>query len=101
MKFGITPRSKDMIVHALMKREEIEKAAIFGSRAIGNYKNGSDIDLAIYGSFITEETVNNLSVELNEKLPIPYYFDIVHYDSLKHDGLRKHIEDFGVVFYQR
>ena len=101
MKFGITPISKDMIVHALMKREEIEKAAIFGSRAIGNYKNGSDIDLAIYGSFITEETVSNLSVQLNEKLPIPYYFDIVHYDSLKHDGLRKHIEDFGVVFYQR
>jgi predicted nucleotidyltransferase len=100
MRFGITEKTMGLIISALMEIEEIERASIFGSRGMGNYKKGSDVDIAIYGSSITVETVNRLSVILNEKLPIPYYFDIVHYDSLEHDGLKKHIEDFGIFFYE-
>ena len=66
-----------------------------------NYKRGSDVEIAIYVSSITAETVNRLSVILNENLPIPYYFDIVHYDSLEHEGLKKHIEDFFLPFLQK
>jgi len=89
----------DMIINLLMNKKDVQKAAIFGSRSIGNYKNGSDIDIAIYGANITADLVNEISVELNEKLPLPYYFDIVHYDSLKHDGLKEHIDKYGKTFY--
>ncbi|QXM06663.1 nucleotidyltransferase domain-containing protein [Crassaminicella indica] len=101
MRFGIPSKSMGLIKDALIRRKEIEKAAIFGSRAIGNYKNGSDVDIVIYGIDITVEIVNQISVELNEKLPLPYYFDVVHYEGLKHEGLKKHIDKFGKVFYKR
>lgn len=101
MRFGISPKSMGLILNSLNEMKDIEKASIFGSRGIGNYKNGSDVDIAIYGTFITAETVNKLSITLNEKLPLPYYFDIVHYNTLKHEGLKKHIDDLGIVFYER
>ncbi|NLP31253.1 MAG: nucleotidyltransferase domain-containing protein [Clostridiales bacterium] len=101
MNFGIPTKSMDMIIHALKRNNEIEQAAFFGSRAMGNFKKGSDIDIAIYGENITMEMLNQLSVELNEKLPLPYYFDIVHYESLTHQELKNHIDAYGKVFYKK
>jgi len=48
MSFGISNKSMSIIINILRQKKEIEKASIFGSRSMGNYKNGSDIDLAIY-----------------------------------------------------
>jgi len=101
MSFGISKKSMEMILSALMQTQEIEKAFIFGSRSMGNYKNGSDIDMVIYGINITSEILNRISIELNEKLPLPYYFDIVHYEALKHESLKEHIDKFGKNFYSR
>ncbi|NLW23234.1 MAG: nucleotidyltransferase domain-containing protein [Tissierellia bacterium] len=101
MNFGIPAKSMDLIIEAMAEYEEIERAAIFGSRSMGNYKNGSDVDIAIYGNDITMELVKRLSIKLNEILPLPYYFDIVHYESLKNEELKKHIDVFGKVFYIR
>jgi len=99
MSFGIPQKSMEKILDALAQIKEIEKASIFGSRSMGNYKNGSDVDIAIYGIRITPEILNKISIQLNEKLPLPYYFDVVHYESLKHEGLKEHIDKFGKNFY--
>ncbi|WP_025640704.1 nucleotidyltransferase domain-containing protein [Schnuerera ultunensis] len=101
MNFGIPSKSMSLIINALVQKEEIEKALIFGSRSMGNYKNGSDVDIAIFGKDITMEILNQLRIELNEKLPLPYYFDIVHYDSLEHDKLKEHIDKYGKVLYEK
>ncbi len=101
MSFGVSQKSIEMIISALMQREEIEKASIFGSRSMGNYKKGSDIDIAIYGIRVISEILNKISIELNEKLPLPYYVDVVHYESLKHDDLKEHIDKFGKDFYNK
>ncbi len=101
MSFGISKKSYDYIIYALSQYPAIEKAGIFGSRAMGVYKNGSDIDLVIYGRNITPEVVTRVSVMLNEELPVPYYFDIVHYDSLRNDSLKSHIDKYGKIFYYR
>lgn len=53
--YGLLDRDIGYIRCALSKFNEIDKAVIFGSRAIGNYKKGSDIDLAIIGDKITDE----------------------------------------------
>lgn len=95
MKFGIPEKSMNIILHTLEQFKEIEKASIFGSRALGNYKNGSDIDLVIYGSRVTDEIINFLSIQLNEELPLPYFFDIVHYESLSNKKLKEHIDKFA------
>ena len=99
MKFGISEKSTNLIIGALSRWPEIEKANIFGSRALGNYKNGSDVDLVIYGSKLTQDIINDLSVLLNEELPLPYYFDIVHYETLKHWSLKDHIDKYAKYFY--
>jgi len=36
-----------------------------------------------------------------DDLPTPYLFDVTHYESLKHEGLKEHIDRVGVVFYER
>lgn len=62
MKFGISEISFNRIVEVLEKYDKIDQVLIFGSRSIGNYKKGSDIDLAVFGVDITAEEINRISV---------------------------------------
>lgn len=98
--FGLLERDMDYIKKALSEFNEIEKAIVFGSRAMGNYKKGSDIDLAIIGEQVTHKTIFKLNDYLNEVYPLPYFFDIVHYDSLSNDELKKHIDTEGKLIYK-
>ena len=54
---------------------------LFGSRAKGNYKVGSDVDLALKGESVTHSTVFQLADLLNETYPLPYFFDILDYNT--------------------
>lgn len=99
MNFGIPAKSMEIILSTLGRHREIEQAAIFGSRALGNYRNGSDIDIVIYGSGVKPSIADSVRVSLNEDLPLPYYFDIVHYDSLGDEPLKEHIDQFARVIY--
>jgi len=83
----------------LGKIPEIEKAVVFGSRAIGNDKTGSDVDLAIYGDAVPRGAVLALQDELNEELPLPYMFDVLHYEEIDNPKLKEHIDRFGKVIY--
>ena len=100
-RFGITQKSFDLIIESISARPEIERVLIFGSRAMGNAKHGSDIDLALYGEKATRETADSLSRELNERLPIPYYIDVLAYRAIDHDGLKRHIDTEGREFFRR
>ncbi len=100
-QFGITEKSFDLIVESISARPEIERALIFGSRAMGNAKRGSDIDLALCGEKVTRATAEALSRELNEQLPIPYYVDVVAYREIDHDRLKRHIDAEGREFFRR
>lgn len=97
--FGIAPKSFELILKTISEFKEIEKAAIYGSRAMGNFKQGSDIDLAIYGVNISAETVIKLKTRLEQELPIPYYFDLTQYETISNSELKKHIDEFGKLFY--
>lgn len=80
---------------------EIEEVVIFGSRALGTARKGSDVDLAIKGPHVTDQAAAELSVTLNERLPIPYYVDVVSYPTLQHENLRQHIDTVGKLFYRK
>ncbi|MEW6606108.1 MAG: nucleotidyltransferase domain-containing protein [bacterium] len=60
MNNGLKESEIEKIIEALKRFPQIEQAIIFGSRAKGSHKKGSDIDLAIKGKDITEETRNHL-----------------------------------------
>jgi predicted nucleotidyltransferase len=95
MKFGLPEESLKKIKQAINKFPEIEQAIIFGSRAMGNYRKGSDVDIAICGKNINHIIENRLSSLLNEELPLPYFFDVVDYTHLTHTKLTAHIKEFG------
>lgn len=98
---GLIRKDLEIISKAVNDRSEIEKAVLFGSRAKGNYKHGSDVDIAIAGKEIDHKTVLNLSYFLNEETRMPYHFDIVHFEAIKNNELKEHIQRAGVILYER
>ena len=101
MNIGLTQTDIESIIDVLRKFKEIKKAVIFGSRAKGNYKAGSDIDIAIYGNDITFDVISSLHWALEEESSLPYFFDIVDYTHLEHKELKAHIDRVGVIFYEK
>ena len=89
------------MMEAFSTFEEIEFVVVFGSRAMGNYKHGSDIDIALKGPQINPGITMRLQRMLNEEVPIPYTVDVVDYAHLEHDGLRNHINEIGIVIYRQ
>lgn len=100
-RFGISLKTTQLLQQTLASFKEIDHALIFGSRAIGNCKKGSDIDLAIYGSDLQPDTADKLHTVLNEEQPIPYFVDVLAPQYLKHKALLEHIERIGVSFYKK
>lgn len=100
MNYGLKNRDLEYILEALGKIIGIEEAIIFGSRAIGNYKSGSDVDIAIKGQKVTHSIVSTLSYKMNEEYPLPYFFDIVHYEKIKEQKLIDHIDQVGKTIYK-
>ena len=96
-KFGIPQNTYNKIKKFFSSVDEIEKIKIFGSRAKGNYKPFSDIDLVIYGEKITEKMVLHILTELDE-LPTPYKFDVIDYKTINNENLKKSIDEYGIDF---
>lgn len=101
MNYGLRNDDIQYIKRTISKFPEIEKAILFGSRAKGNYQQGSDIDLAIYGDGLDIDTVSRLHAILEEESPMPYFFDILDGTHLTHQELRDHIERNGKVLYKK
>ncbi|MCK4623187.1 MAG: nucleotidyltransferase domain-containing protein [Desulfuromonadales bacterium] len=95
MKFGLPEKSYQALLAAIKSFAEIESAEVFGSRAVDNYKSGSDVDIVLKGGKVTPYTVFALSALLNEQLPIPYYFDILSYQDINNHELKEHIDQCG------
>lgn len=96
--FGLQDFDLKIICEVLRRYPDIEEALIFGSRAMGNYKPGSDIDIALKGQ-LSEETLNHVFRELNERAPLPYKFDVVDYSTLVNQPLVDHIDRHGKRLY--
>jgi type I restriction enzyme S subunit len=99
LRFGLRAATIEKICTVLAKHQRIEKAVIYGSRAKGNYKPGSDIDLTLYGN-LTLDDLATVMDELDDLL-LPYSIDLSLFDELNHAKLREHIERIGLVFYER
>lgn len=98
--FGLTSADITSIIQVLEAHPEVEEAIIYGSRAMGNYKPGSDVDLALKG-LLKESRVMDIAAQLNERLPLPYKFDVLAYSNLTNQALVEHIDRYGKTFYTR
>ena len=101
MKFGL--RDADLLyMQQLFAREPaIEQVWLVGSRAQGTHQPGSDVDLALVGTAIDRQLTARLRAILDEESPIPYFFDVVHWESLRHEPLKTSIQQTAQPIYKR
>ena len=99
-KFGLKHAELEKIAGIISKFQEVEKAVLFGSRAKGNFKAFSDIDIAIWQPG-KEDIAFQLSGKLNDETLMPYKFDILNYYALKNVDLIEHINRVGKIIYLR
>ena len=100
-RFGLLDTEIETIIEALNKHPKVERAYIFGSRAKGNFKNGSDVDIALKGIGLDFDTLSKISYFLNEETNMPYKFDVLIYEGISEPILQKHIDRVGIEFYNR
>jgi uncharacterized protein len=99
-EFGLDKEHFDFIVHAIGNYADVDSARIFGSRALGNFKPVSDIDIALMGD-LKPYTVQSLRDFLNTAAPFLYKVDVLGYNEISSDELRKHIDEYGKVIFKR
>jgi len=100
MKFGLEVQVIENIISVLEQHPKVDKAFVFGSRAKGNYRPDSDIDIAIKANEITTDDIIALSVAIETK-GITHKFDLLAYNSIKEPALKEHIDRVGIEFYSR
>jgi predicted nucleotidyltransferase len=98
--FGLSETTINKIKQVLVGFPEVEQVKIYGSRAKGNYRPGSDIDLTLFGAHLDQRQCADIADQLDELL-LPYTIDLSVFHLLDHADLKEHIERVGKVFYQR
>lgn len=98
MKFGLDMSTIRKIQSVFEKYPEIQKVIIYGSRAKGNFREGSDIDITLKGENLNYSLLTSIESDIDE-LNTPYLFDISIWDKLNSSSLVDHIERVGKVFY--
>ena len=97
MRYGLPDEHIKIILDYIARYSEIEEAVLFGSRVLGTYKPGSDVDIALKGNKVDSFLAAHLKSEIEEETTLPYFFDFVAYSKLSHKDLIRHIDEYGVV----
>ena len=70
--------------------DHILQVNLFGSRATGNYRPNSDIDLVLHGD-VPEEYIDRLWTLFSES-NLPVSVDVKGYDHISYPPFKRHIE---------
>ena len=100
MEYGLKENTKEKINQVFAVHPEIQQAIIYGSRALGNFKHSSDIDITLLGENINLDVLNQISIEIDDLL-LPYYVDLSIFSHIKNDELVDHINRVGKEFFLR
>jgi uncharacterized protein len=100
MRFGLKEGTIEKINSVFAQFPEVEKVILYGSRAKGNYRNGSDIDLTLIGEGLNLDVLNKIDMKIDDLL-LPYSFDNSIYRQINNPDLVEHIERVGKVFYKK
>ena len=78
------------------QKQNVAKVILFGSRARGDFKRTSDIDLAVSGG-----NFDRFALDVDEETSTLLMFDIVDLDREMQPELRESIEKEGVPLYEK
>ncbi|ADQ07635.1 DNA polymerase beta domain protein region [Caldicellulosiruptor hydrothermalis 108] len=99
-RFGIEEEILNKIIEIFKKYKQVRKACIFGSRARGDYRRGSDVDICIWLEEESENPIYKIQDELEEVNTI-LLFDVVAFNSITKESLKESIIKEGVIIYER
>ena len=100
MAYGLTAAALTAIQHIFAASPGVDRAILFGSRAKGNFKPGSDIDIALLGKALNFNALLPIYQQL-EDLELPNTFDLVIYNHIEEPNLVEHINRVGVSLFSR
>lgn len=95
--YGLPPNVLKLLQDYFINHPHIEKVLVYGSRAMGREKPGSDIDLAIVTK--GDRDISGAVQADLEELPTPYLFDIIDYQRISNKSLREHIDRVGKILF--
>lgn len=99
-KHGLPARTVEQIARVMARFPAVEKAVLFGSRAKGTHKPGSDIDLSLVGEALDWRTVGKIYDALDDLL-LPYRFSLILFDRNTDPDVAAHVARAGVLVFQQ
>ena len=98
MQSGLKKEAIQKVIDVFKRYDEIESAILYGSRAKGNYKPGSDIDLTLTGKNLTLKIINKIDNDIDDLL-LPWVIDLSIFAQIENPELIEHIHRNGQLFY--
>ena len=100
MKYGLKDKTIDSMQTVFSIYPEVEKAILYGSRAKGNFKPASDIDITLVGDLLNLDILNKIEWKLDDLL-LPYAIDLSIFHYIKNEDLMEHVKKEGMVIYEK
>ena len=101
MKYGLLDSQLKVIEKTLQSHSEVEEAVLFGSRAIGSFKEASDVDIVLKGKKMDTTLAVSLENYFERETNLPYFFDVLSYSDINNKSLKNHINKYGIVIYRK
>ena len=98
-RYGLSEKTLTGIIRVFYDYEALKRVILFGSRAKGNFREGSDIDLALVGKRLDMKTLRSLEIQLDD-LMLPYHIDLLIYHKIKEPALKQHIDTNGIILFE-
>jgi len=99
MNDGLTASQRQAICEVLAGFAQVERAVLFGSRAMGTWSPASDIDLALFGDLLTLEDEARIAARI-EDIGLPVTVDLLRHATIQSEALREHVARHGESFYE-
>ena len=100
LRYGLSQLDRTEMNNIFQKYSGLQKVILFGSRAKGNFRKGSDIDIALELNPSSRKIVNAVHDELEEETKIPYFFDVIDLKKISSPELCEHIRVCGKEIYK-
>lgn len=99
MPYGLTDIELEKMRRVFAMHGSVESALLYGSRAKGNYKQFSDVDMTLVGDGLTRDELVRIEAEIDDLL-LPYRCDMSLFNSLRNEALIEHINRVGIEIYR-
>jgi len=97
---GLTSKTIALINSVFAQHPNVQAVYIYGSRAKGDFRIGSDIDLTIKGSILSFDELLCIETALDD-LMIPYSIDLSIFENIGNPNLIAHINRIALLFYKK